>query len=172
MARREYSPDFETAWSSRPQRPNESKVDAWRAWCSAQRAGALPSLDRYLAAQAAYAGYLAKKKTEPEFIQHMATFINKRSFEYWLGQIDKMSQNDSCGKPAESKENSEIPAIMAPVFKALGDERYLQQFSSCQFEDRDGVLVIRSPYRFMLDRIQDGLVSRLTGRRVLVEVAA
>lgn len=172
MARREYSPDFETAWSSRPQRPNESKVDAWRAWSSAQKQGALPPLDRYLAAQAAYAGYLAKKKTEPEFIQHMATFINKRTYEYWLGQIDKLSQSDAVQNAAKTEVNSAIPAIMAPVFKALGDERYLQQFSSCQFEDRDGVLVIRSPYRFMLDRIQDGLVSRLTGRRVLVEVAA
>jgi len=166
-----YSPDFEDAWANRIRRPNESKVDASRAWESCRKAGELPEPGDFFVAQEAYKAYVDRTKTEARFVQHFATFVNKRSFVYWLEQ-DRESQKAAVQNATKTQVNSDIPAIMAPVFKALGDERYLQQFSSCQFEDRDGVLVIRSPYRFMLDRIQDGLVSRLTGRRVLVEVAA
>lgn len=160
---------FDQFWHAYPKRPNNPKQPAWEEWQRLAKAGVLPSPAEMVDAAHRYGAYIRSERIEAKFVAHARTWLHQRRYEEYLVIV---SQNDSCGKPSESKENSEVPAIMAPVFKALGDERYLQQFSSCQFEDRDGVLVIRSPYRFMLDRIQDGLVSRLTGRRVLVEVAA
>lgn len=169
--KRTYSDDFEQAWANRCQRPNESKVDGYRAWEACRKCGDMPALVDMLIAQDFYKEYVDRTKTAAQFVQHFATFINKRTFVYWIEQarkvpVQKQSKNDG---PLE------IPAIMSRVFEALGPERYQARFSGCDFEERGEVIVIRTKHRYWVERLEAGpadLIERITKRRVRVEMAA
>lgn len=68
-----YSPEFESARSAYPKRPNDSKAEAWRAWLARLREGELPV--RMHAGIVAFAAYVQREGTEPRFVKHMATFL-------------------------------------------------------------------------------------------------
>ena len=160
---------FDQFWHAYPKRPNNPKQPAWEEWQRLAKAGVLPSPAEMVDAAHRYGAYIRSERIEAKFVAHARTWLHQRRYEEYHVIV---SQNDACGKSANDEQKPSVPAIMAPVFKALGDERYLSQFSTCQFEEEGDLLVIRPRYRFMVDRIQEGLVSRLTGRRVKVEVAA
>ncbi len=68
-----YSQEFESAWSSYPQRPGANKRKAFKAWTARLKAGVdvagmTLGVDRY-------AHYVAVMRTEPQFIKQPETFF-------------------------------------------------------------------------------------------------
>lgn len=69
----DYTVEFEEAWSAYPQRPGNSKRDAFKAWSARLKGGA--AADVMTAGVRRYAAYCEAEKTEPRFIKQAATFF-------------------------------------------------------------------------------------------------
>lgn len=66
-------PDFDTAWAAYPKKPNNPKAKALRAWRARITAGGDPAV--MLAGVHAYAAYVTREDTPPQFIKAAATFF-------------------------------------------------------------------------------------------------
>lgn len=68
---------FDTAWSTYPRRPGDSRANAWKSWQARIREGVAP--DAMLAGVRAYAAYLERERLRPDwdprFIKQGATFF-------------------------------------------------------------------------------------------------
>jgi len=89
---------FDEAWAAYPKRPNNSRADAWRAWQARVRAGADPAA--MLAGVQAYASYVEREHTEPQYVKRAATFFGPG--EHWLADY------------------APPPARMVPLYDANG----------------------------------------------------
>ena len=66
-------PRFEAFWSAYPKRPGNPRGKAEQAWSARLREGVSPQA--LIDGATAYAGYVARAKTEPQFIKLAATFL-------------------------------------------------------------------------------------------------
>jgi len=71
-----YSPEFEEAWTAYPNRPGNSKADAFKAWNARLADKAKPATTGdMLAGVKRYAAYVEACGTEPQFVKQAATFF-------------------------------------------------------------------------------------------------
>lgn len=96
-----YTPEFERAWSAYPQRPNNSKADAFKAWSARIRAGASPG--SIIAGVERYAAYCKTDVSDPRYIKQAATFFGPA--EHYLEEWRPTARGAPPGKPGGVRHN-------------------------------------------------------------------
>lgn len=149
---------FEQWWSHYPKRPNNPKQPAWEVWQRFEKAGTLPPLAEMIAAAERYGDLMKRERVEPKFIAHARTWLHQRRFEEFI-VVD--------GAPTGSKKAQEkpaLPAILSPVFDRVGAHWWNERFHECEFEDDGEFLLIRTPHRFFMSRVE--LAAETVGRMI------
>lgn len=96
-----YTQEFEQAWSAYPQRPNNSKADAFKAWNARIRAGASPG--NIIAGVERYAAYCKTDVSDPRYIKQAATFFGPA--EHYLEEWRPTARGAPPGKPGGVRHN-------------------------------------------------------------------
>ncbi len=100
---------FALAWGAYPARPNNSKAKALRAWTARIREGVDPAA--ILAGVEAYAAYVARQQTAPEFVKQAATFFGP----------DRHWETSYLRPPTPVQVYDEVTGEMTPEFaRAVG----------------------------------------------------
>ena len=88
----EDDPRFDEFWAAYPQRPNNPKGKARRAWAARVKEGEDPEV--MLAGARAYADYVKREGTEPQFVKHAATFLgpDKHYLDDYAEDLDRLVQ--------------------------------------------------------------------------------
>lgn len=96
-----YTAEFEQAWAAYPQRPNNSKADAFKAWSARIRAGASPG--SIIAGVERYAAYCKTDVSDPRYIKQAATFFGPA--EHYLEEWRPTARGAPPGKPGGVRHN-------------------------------------------------------------------
>lgn len=96
-----YTQEFEQAWAAYPQRPNNSKADAFKAWNARIRSGVSP--DSLIAGVERYAAYCKTDVSDPRYIKQAATFFGPA--EHYLEEWKPTLRGAPPGKPGGVRHN-------------------------------------------------------------------